>query len=82
MIELGEALRVARRANGITQAELAERVGITQAALSRYESDLHEPSQENIVHGHEKVPTGSQMRSPLVVMRSTRWWPAVVPTPR
>lgn len=48
MIELGEALRVARRANGITQAELAERAGITQAALSRYENDLREPSQETI----------------------------------
>ncbi|MGC1511997.1 MAG: XRE family transcriptional regulator [Acidimicrobiales bacterium] len=48
MIELGETLRVARRADGITQAELAERVGITQAALSRYENDLREPSQENV----------------------------------
>ncbi len=46
MIELGEALRVARRAQGLTQAELAERVGITQAALSRYENDLREPSRE------------------------------------
>lgn len=44
MIELGEALRVARRAQGITQEKLAKRVGITQAALSRYESDLREPS--------------------------------------
>jgi Zn-dependent peptidase ImmA (M78 family)/DNA-binding XRE family transcriptional regulator len=48
MIELGEALRVARRAQGITQEELAERVGITQAALSRYENDLREPSPEAV----------------------------------
>lgn len=48
MTALGEALRVARRAKGITQAELAERIGITQAALSRYENDLREPSQETV----------------------------------
>lgn len=46
MIELGEALRVARRAQGVTQEELAERVGITQAALSRYENDLREPASD------------------------------------
>lgn len=46
MSQLGEALHTARRAQGITQEELAERVGITQAALSRYENDLREPSQE------------------------------------
>ena len=48
MTELGEAFRMARRAKGITQAELAKRVGITQAALSRYENDLREPSPEII----------------------------------
>lgn len=48
MTELGEALRVARRAQGITQADLADRVGITQAALSRYENDLRDPSPETV----------------------------------
>lgn len=48
MTELGGALRVARRAQGITQADLAERAGVTQAALSRYENDLREPSPEVI----------------------------------
>lgn len=32
-----------RHARGATQVQLAERTGITQAALSRYESDLREP---------------------------------------
>jgi IS30 family transposase len=34
------------------------------------------------VRGHEKVPAGGQMRSPLVATESPRWWPAEVPTPR
>lgn len=48
MSELGEVLRVARRARGLTQQELAGRMGITQAALSRYENDLREPSPETV----------------------------------
>jgi len=32
------------------------------------------------VRGHEKVPAGGQLRSPLVATRSPRWWPAEVPT--
>ena len=31
-----------------------------------------------IVHGREKVLAGGQLRSPLVAMRSPRWWPAEV----
>ncbi|MGH3754003.1 MAG: helix-turn-helix domain-containing protein [Pseudonocardiaceae bacterium] len=46
MTALGEVLETARRAQGLTQAELAERTGITQAALSRYENDLREPDAE------------------------------------
>ena len=34
------------------------------------------------VRGHEKVLAGGQLRSPLVAMRSPRWWPAEVPTSR
>ena len=43
-MSLGEAITTARRARGLTQAELAERVEITQAALSRYEHALRIPS--------------------------------------
>ena len=43
---MGEALIVARRARGLTQVELAEQTGVTQAALSRYESDLRSPDDE------------------------------------
>ncbi len=33
------------------------------------------------VRGHEKVPAGGQLRSPLVATRSPRWWPAEVSAP-
>jgi transcriptional regulator with XRE-family HTH domain len=35
----GDVLLVLRRAADITQEELASRLGVTQAALSRYEND-------------------------------------------
>ncbi|GAA2144974.1 helix-turn-helix domain-containing protein [Glycomyces algeriensis] len=46
MSYLGEALITARRALGLTQAELASAAGITQAALSRYETDQRVPESE------------------------------------
>lgn len=44
-MSLGEAIATARRARGYTQAALAEQLGITQAALSRYEHNLREPTK-------------------------------------
>ena len=43
---VGDVLLVLRRAADITQEELARQIGITQAALSRYENDLREPDGE------------------------------------
>ncbi len=43
---LGVVLETARRAQGMTQAELADAAGITQAALSRYENDLRDPEDD------------------------------------
>ena len=45
-MSLGEAVVTLRRARGITQETLAESAAVTQAALSRYENDLRDPSQE------------------------------------
>ena len=42
-MSLGEAIVTLRRANGLTQEELAHATGITQAALSRYENELRMP---------------------------------------
>ena len=43
-MSLGEAIVTLRRANGLTQEELADAAGITQAALSRYENELRKPA--------------------------------------
>jgi Zn-dependent peptidase ImmA (M78 family)/transcriptional regulator with XRE-family HTH domain len=46
MNRIGEVIETARRAKGWTQEELAERAGVTQAALSRYEHDLRTPEPD------------------------------------
>lgn len=46
MTGLGEVLETARRAQGMTQEQLAARAGVHQAALSRYENDLREPEAD------------------------------------
>lgn len=48
MNQIGDVILTARRAAGLTQEELANRLGITQAALSRYENDLREPDDEMV----------------------------------
>lgn len=45
---VGDAILVLRRAADLTQEDLASRVGITQAALSRYENDLREPDEATL----------------------------------
>lgn len=47
-MSLGEALLTARLAAGISQSEMSQRIGITQAALSRYEHDIREPKEETL----------------------------------
>lgn len=46
MSSLGEAIHTARLAAGLTQTELAERVGVSQAAMTRYEKDLRDPRDD------------------------------------
>jgi Zn-dependent peptidase ImmA (M78 family)/DNA-binding XRE family transcriptional regulator len=48
-MSLGEALETARRARGLTQDELAAAIGVTQAALSRYEQGRREPDVDVLV---------------------------------
>ena len=43
---LGEAVRTARIAAGLTQEQLSEQAGITQAALSRYETGMRQPDEQ------------------------------------
>lgn len=42
-MDVGAALRTARTAAGLTQAEMAERAGTTQSTVSAYESGRKEP---------------------------------------
>lgn len=46
MSDVGEAIETTRRAIGVTQGDLAQGVGVTQAALSRYENGEREPSED------------------------------------
>lgn len=46
MIDLGTVLETARRARGLTQAELAELAETTQPSIQRYENNLREPDPE------------------------------------
>jgi len=45
--EIGERIRVARRAVGLSQAALAGAVGVAQATVSAWESGVHGPSHEH-----------------------------------
>ena len=47
-MSLGGALVTLRRARGMTQATLADSAAVTQAALSRYENDLRDPSRHTL----------------------------------
>ena len=46
---IGEKIARARRANGWTQEELAERLGVTRQSVSKWESDAALPETEKIV---------------------------------
>lgn len=48
MSTLAEALTTARRASGLSQEELADRAGITQAAVSRYEGERRDPDESTV----------------------------------
>lgn len=46
--QFGEAITTARRARGLTQEQLAERAGVLQGPLSRYENDLRQPDDATV----------------------------------
>lgn len=78
--DLGQALRALRRDKGLTAVELAEKVGVTQRAVSRYEAGERRPSPELL----EKIADAlgapkrvrlqllEQLHSALTELESTR----------
>lgn len=48
MISLGNRIREARKQAGLTQEELAERIGVSRTAISRFELGEIEPSLRNL----------------------------------
>ena len=48
MASIGERILTLRKSRNLSQKELAEQVGITEASLSRYENNLREPKGEII----------------------------------
>lgn len=46
MESIGSRIKEVRERKGLTQKQVAEEVGITEATLSRYENDLREPKAE------------------------------------
>lgn len=45
---IGGRIRYLRQCMGITQAELAERLGVTPATVSKYELNMHEPNLKTL----------------------------------
>lgn len=49
MISLGNRIRKARENAGVTQEELAERIGVSRSAVARWELGEIEPKLKNLV---------------------------------
>lgn len=49
MVDFGNKLRTLRQQNNFTQAQLAQRLGLTKSVISAYENDLRMPSYDVLV---------------------------------
>ena len=47
---LGEKIQELRKASGLSQEALAEKMDISRQAVSKWESDLSKPSTQNLIH--------------------------------
>ncbi len=55
MVSIGERILNLRKELNLSQKELAEKTGITEASLSRYENNLREPKAEIIARISETL---------------------------
>ena len=65
---IGENIRAARKAAGVSQKELAERLQVHQKDISRWENGAHVPTVEMLVkicravsYTHLTLPTNSRV---------------------
>ena len=69
-MDIGETLREARLAAGLSQTELARRAGTSQATLSAYETGSKRPSVETL--SRLLAATGRRLSVPTASARSAR----------
>mgnify|MGYP000994291139 CR=1 FL=1 len=50
MVDFGNTLKTLRVKNNITQAQLAQKLGITKSVISAYETGLRMPSYDILIH--------------------------------
>lgn len=48
-MEIGDKIRLSRKKAGITQKELAERIGVTTRSIQYYESNIRKPQTTEII---------------------------------
>lgn len=54
-MNIGDIIKEKREAAKISQEELAKLVGVTQTDVSRWESNIHQPSLKNLMYLCEKL---------------------------
>lgn len=50
MVDFGSILKTLRRKENYTQAQLAQRLGLTKSVISAYETGLRLPSYDILIH--------------------------------
>lgn len=49
MVDFGNKLKTLRMRNNLTQAQLAQKLGVTKSVISAYENDLRLPSYDILI---------------------------------
>ena len=79
-VEIGRRIREARRRRGLSQSEVSQAAGITQASLSNYETGKRELPLSTVMNlaAALDVPLGDLMEIPdVMVLRDSRLADAV-----
>ena len=50
MVDFGNTLKTLRLRESMTQAQLAQKLGLTKSVISAYETDLRLPSYDILIH--------------------------------